>query len=144
MNQKDKIALRKTVLSSARTTTFRRPTALTAGTLRVFGLHGSTSFEIYRQSRWIQKPTGERNVSWGLVSQRTFPPSGRVTTLVPFPFFFRRAFIIKQIKVKHKNESIIEKLDRKIRIQDQSCNQTRNRMMLDVGRIKNARTLYIL
>nr|DAU11778.1 MAG TPA: hypothetical protein [Microviridae sp.] len=36
-------ALRKTVLSSARTTTFRRPTALTAGTLRVFGLHGSTS-----------------------------------------------------------------------------------------------------
>ena len=52
--------------------------------------------------------------------QRTLPPSGRVTTLVPFPFFFLRDFIVIKVKIKHKNESIIEKLDRKIRIRDQS------------------------
>ena len=42
-NQKDYFALRKTVLSSAKTVTLRRSTALTAGTLRVFELHGFTS-----------------------------------------------------------------------------------------------------
>lgn len=47
--------------------------------------------------------------------QRTLPPSGRVTTLVPFPFFFRRAFIVVEIKIKHKNYRIVKKLDTKTR-----------------------------
>ena len=45
--------------------------------------------------------------------QRTLPPSGRVTTLVPFPFFFRRDFIVVKIRIKHDNYRIIKKLDAK-------------------------------
>ena len=58
-------------------------------------------------------PAGEEPPT-GPLHQRTLPPSGRVTTLVPFPFFFRRAFIVAKIKIKHKNHRIVKKLDAKI------------------------------
>lgn len=48
----------------------------------------------------MREPAGEESPT-GPLHQRTLPPSGRVTTLVPFPFFFRRAFIVVEIKIKH-------------------------------------------
>lgn len=82
-----------------------------------------------------------RGFSWGLMSQRTLPPSGRVTTLVPFPFFFRRAFIAIKIKIKHEDECIVKKLDSEMRQTTTSGNKVGNFRMIDVERIANGRTL---
>lgn len=75
------------------------------------------------------------------MSQRTLPPSGRVTTLVPFPFFFRRAFITIKLEVKYKNKRIIEEFNMEPRKTFTGGNEIRYVRVIDVKRIANMRTL---
>jgi hypothetical protein len=78
-NRKGYFALRKTVLSSAKTVSLRRSTALTAGTLRVFELHGFTSLWIYRMnsvSLRTKKLPGEKNSPGSFIIKELFHQEG--------------------------------------------------------------------
>lgn len=111
-------ALRKTALSSAKTVRLRGLRCfLPRSRIRdIFGVRKQllASRLTAHDSIYGQKLSGEEKLSQELHSQRTFPPSGRVTTLVPRPFFFRRAFITIEFKIKHKNNSTVKELDTEI------------------------------
>ena len=90
-----------------------------------------------------REPAGEESPT-GSPCQRTLPPSGRVTTLVPFPFFFRRAFIVVKVKIKHKDNCVIEKLDTKTRKAAASSDKISDFRVINIKRITNMRTLKIM
>ena len=79
----------------------------------------------------MREPAGEGSPA-GPLHQRTLPPSGRVTTLVPFPFFFRRAFIVIKIKIEHKYYRIVKELDAKTRKTLSGRNEVRYFRVVDV------------
>ena len=87
------------------------------------------------------KEPAEEESPTGSLHQRTLPPSGRVTTLVPLPFFFRRAFIMVEIKIKYKDYCIVEKIDGETRKAYTSGNKVRYFRVIDVGRIADIRIL---
>jgi len=116
-----KIHDRKIILCASKDGTFERENCFVtprdglngrdASRLRAPWLH----FTLYIPNKFgeleSKKLPGEEKLSQELCNQRTLPPSGRVTTLVPRPFFFRRAFIAIEFRIKNEYYRVIEEID---------------------------------
>lgn len=145
-----KIHNRKIILCASKGGTFERENCFVtpldglngrdASRLRAPWLH-STLYIPDKSGEPTSENPRERNSPGGLRCQRILPPRGRVTTLAPLPFFFRRAFIAIKVKIKHEDESIIEKLDLEMRQITTGGNKVENFRMVDVERITNGRAL---